>query len=573
MRIHSRGIPTAQRAVQLVGPDELVLNESKPVPTPGPHQFLAEVVAVGLCYSDQKLLKQFSSHVRKGPVISGVDPAVLAAFPGYVPADQPTVPGHEPVVRIVAVGPGVHRYKVGERCFIQADWRWLRTEASNGAFGYDFEGALQEYVLLDERLITSPEGESMLLRAPDGARSASAYALVEPWACVEQSYRTRERRTLRENGRLLVIADSTPDIEKLRRLLLAGPRPARMTWVSARLSVPARWPIPAERANSLAETQGGPYDDVIYFGHDPEMVERVFGRMANGGLLLIVLGGSRFGRPVNVALGAIHYRGLRLTGTRSHDPADAMQAIPESGELRPNNRVHVIGAGGPMGVMHVVRDICEGVVGLTMVACDLSAARLAALDRIARPRAKQHGAVYESYNSSRGLRPGPFDYSVVMVPSPSLVAAAVASSAPRAIVNIFAGIPADHSGPIDLDTLVERQVYLLGTSGSVMDDMRAVLAKVESGALDTNVSVAAVSGLDGAIDGIRAVETQTIAGKIIVYPHCRGLPLTRIEELPERCPAAAERLADGVWTREAEEALFAAFAPSRGSDSPMPGGS
>ena len=552
-------IPSTQRAIQLVGPDELVLNESKPVYAPGPHQILCQVVACGLCYSDLKLLKQFSQHVRKGPVISGIDPGVLASFPGYVPGDVPTVPGHEPVVKIVAVGPGVHRFRVGEQYFVQADWRWLRTAQSNGAFGYNFEGALQEYVLLDERLITSPEGEVMLLPAPVGRRSASAYALVEPWACVEESYRSVERRTLRAGGRLLVVADSTPDIEKLRRLIASGPQPARMTWVSPRLSVPARWPIPAERANSLAETQSGPYDDVIYFGHDADMVEKIFSRMGPNSLLVLVLGGSRFGRPVNVALGAVHYRNLRIVGTKTHDPADAFQPIPETSEIRPGSRVHIVGAAGPMGVMHVIRDICEGILGLTIVACDISPARLSALDRLAKPRAKHHGVVYESYNSTRGLNPGPFDYSVVMVPSPALVAEAVRTSAPRGIVNIFAGIPADKFGPIDMDCYVERQLYFVGTSGSVMSDMQAVLAKVEKGTLDTNVSVAAVSGLDGAVDGIRAVEVQSIPGKIIVYPACRGLPLTRLDELPQRWPEVAERLQDGVWTLEAERALLNLF--------------
>ena len=37
---NSRAIPQKQRAVQLVGPDQLTLNESKPVFEPGPHQVL-----------------------------------------------------------------------------------------------------------------------------------------------------------------------------------------------------------------------------------------------------------------------------------------------------------------------------------------------------------------------------------------------------------------------------------------------------------------------------------------------------------------------------------------------------
>lgn len=556
-------LPEVQRAVQLVAPDELILNAEKSVPAPGPYQILCEVVVVGLCFSDLKLLKQFSSHVRKSDVVSGIDPAVLEQFPGYVPGEAPTVPGHEPVVRVVKVGSAVRHFKPGERYFIQADWRWLKTAGSNGAFGYNFEGALQEYVLLDERIVTSPEGESMLLPAPEGDRSAAAFGLVEPWACAENSYRVRERRTLKAGGRLLVVADSTPDIEKLRRVFESGPRPARMTWVSPRLSIPAHWPVPAERANTLSEAQSGPYDDVLYFGHDPDMVEKIFAKTANNGLILLVLGSSKFGRPVQTALGAVHYRGVRIAGTRTHDPMDALKSIPESGELRPNDTCHVVGAGGPMGVMHVVRNICQGVVGLTVVAADLSNARLVALDRLARPKAKHYGVKYESYNSTSGTRPGPFDYAVIMAPVPALVAAAVEASSPRGIINIFAGIPVDKSGPVDLDIYTERQLYFIGTSGSDMSDMRVVLSKVESGALDTNVSVAAISGLDGAVEGIRAVEAQSVAGKIMVYPACRGLPLTRLEELSHSLPSVADGLADGVWTKAAEDALIEHFKDSK----------
>jgi len=98
-------IPAKQYAVQLVGPDQLILNKSKDVFKPGPHQILARVEVVGLCFSDLKLLKQFTAHVRKGPVVSGIDPETLKEIPSYVPDAAPTVPGHETVVRIVAVGP------------------------------------------------------------------------------------------------------------------------------------------------------------------------------------------------------------------------------------------------------------------------------------------------------------------------------------------------------------------------------------------------------------------------------------------------------------------------------------
>jgi D-arabinose 1-dehydrogenase-like Zn-dependent alcohol dehydrogenase len=100
-------LPKVQRAVQLVGPDSLELNAKKPVPAPGAAQILCRVEAAGLCFSDLKLLKQFASHARKGPVVSGIDPEVLKEIPSYVPGELPAVPGHEAVVRIASVGTGV----------------------------------------------------------------------------------------------------------------------------------------------------------------------------------------------------------------------------------------------------------------------------------------------------------------------------------------------------------------------------------------------------------------------------------------------------------------------------------
>ena len=76
-----------------------------------------------------------------------------------------------------------------------------------------------------------------------------------------------------------------------------------------------------------------------------------------------------------------------------------------------------------------------------------------------------------------------------------------------------------------------------------------MLRKVVTRQLDTNLSVAAVTGLDGAIDGIRAVEKNTMPGKIMVYPSLKGLKLTPLTELSPAVPL-------GQWTKSAEEALL-----------------
>jgi len=497
-------IPKTQRAVQLVGPDQLVLNESKPVPTPGPYQVLGKVEVVGLCFSDLKLLKQFTGHLRKAEITSGLDKDVLAEIPSYVPGPKPTVPGHETVVRIVAAGDRVKRARVGSRYLVQTDYRWLPTPGSCAAFGYNFEGALQEYVLMDERVITSPEGESMLLPVPEDV-SASAIALVEPWACVENSYAQIQRRQLKPGGKRLVVR-----------------KPEDMT--------------------------AGPFDDVIYYGSDPAVVEKLFSCVAVNGLLVICQCGGKFGRPVTTPIGRVHYGNLRIVGTSGDDVAAALATIPATSEVRPGDRINVIGAAGPMGMMHVIRDLSLGLPGVMVFAGDLNDERLAVLKRICEPVAKQNGVPLHPYNPQKETIAEPCSYIVIMAPVPALVAQAVEQAAPRTIINIFAGIPADKTAAVDLDTYIAKQMYFIGTSGSVLDDMKTVLAKVLSRRLDTNLSVAAVSGLDGAIEGIRAVEKNLLPGKILVYPSCKGLGLTPLGE--------------AVWNKASEDALLARFKPS-----------
>jgi len=546
-------LPKTQYAVQLVGPDELILNRSKEVFRPGRHQILCRVEVVGLCFSDLKLLNQFSSHVRKSEIVSGIDTGVLKEIPSYVPGEAPTVPGHETVVTIEAVGPGVENVKPGERFLVQTDYRWLRTANSNGAFGYNFEGALQEYVLMDERVILSPEGESMLIPVSEEL-SASAIALVEPWACVEDAYVSEERTSIKTDGRMLVVADVKIGKDAFENLFGRYGKPAQITWVSKSEAV--ELDVPVKIVADVSELGDAGYDDVIYFGSDANTVEALFAKIATRGLSNIVLCGGKFGRDVVTMVGRVHYGGIRIVGTTGSEPADSMEVIPETDEIREGDKINVIGAGGPMGAMHVIRNICQGVKGARVFAGDLDDNRLQILTRIAEPLAEKNGVEYRPYNPTKDEITAAFDYTVLMAPVPGLVAASLHSAARRGLINIFAGIPATVTAKIDLDTYIEKQLYFIGTSGSTLDDMKRMLEKAESGRLDTNVSVAAITGFEGATEGIRAVENRSIAGKIVVYPACRDMGLVTLEELNERMPEVAARLNNGLWTKEAEDKLL-----------------
>jgi L-sorbose 1-phosphate reductase len=550
-------LPKTQWALQLVGPDQLTLNKAKPVIPPGPHQIVCRVEAAGLCFSDLKLLKQFSQHARKTEILSGIDPSVLREIPSYVPGEKPAVPGHETVVRVWAVGEKITRFKPGERYLVQTDYRWLPTANSNGAFGYTFEGGLQEFVLLDERVIISPDGDSMLIPASDSL-GASAIALVEPWACVEDAYAAPERTTIKSGGHTLIVADNAIDAKQFKSFFDRFGRPGRITWCAGD-KAPSDLGEAVKAVTSLDQVTDGSCDDVMYFGSRPETVEALFLKIAARGLFNIILGGGSLDRKVTTAVGRVHYGGIRITGTAGSNPADAMAAIPPSGEIRKGDNIHVIGAGGPMGVMHVIRNLCQGVANITIYAGDVDENRLAILARLAEPLAEKNRAGFKKYNPKTATDHPEFDYVALMAPIPALVEQAVDTAAERAIINIFAGIPAGVTASIDLDRYIRRNMYFIGTSGSVLSDMITVLGKVESGRLDTDVSVAAVAGLDGAVDGIRAVEHRKIDGKIIVYPTCKGLPLTPLENLHQYAPQASQFLSDGRWNRQAEKTLLSHY--------------
>jgi threonine dehydrogenase-like Zn-dependent dehydrogenase len=538
-------IPEKQRALQLIASDQLRVNESKPVFQPGPHQLLCRVEVCGLCASDLKLLKQFSSHARKSEIVSGIGKDALAQMPNYVPGEKPVVPGHETVVRVVKVGADVKRFKTGERYLVQTDYRWLPTKNSNSAFGYNFEGALQEFVLVDERVITAPDGESMFIPAPEDL-SASAIALCEPWACVENAYVEKQRRTFKRDGKTLVVADAEKKIEGAGQISFAKPSAFSGTGFQ-----------PVSDGQDARPTI---FDDVIYFGSDAAVVEKLFANVGAKGLLVIVQGGKKFGRPVVTAVGRVHYGGIRIAGTTGNDFADALAVIPATAEIRPNDKISIVGAAGPMGVMHVVRDLCQGVPGVTIYAGVRRAdERLVALKKVAEPLAQKNKLAFKVYNPAENNPPVKFDYIVIMAPVPGLVTQAVKDAAPRAIINIFAGIPADKFAEIDLDAYIEKKCFFIGTSGSTLDDMKAVLKKVATRQLDTDLSVAAISGLDGAVDGIRAVEKNSMPGKIIVYPFAKGLKLTALTEVGREHSGVARELADGYWNKNAEAALKKEF--------------
>ncbi len=541
-------IPETQQALQFVGVKEAVVNPSKPMYEVGPRQILMKVEACGICFSDIKLINAFDGHPRKSEIVGGLTPEELAEIPTYQPGNLPVVPGHEPVAIVVKVGDEVKDYKVGERYLIQADYRHLPTARSNAAFGYNLDGALQEYTLVDERVIVDPvSGESFLIPVTDGP-AASAVGLIEPWATAEASYEWTERQTLLEGGQLLVVVDEGHAVEGVEELV-AQSAPAAITVVGA--------DYPGATRAELDALTDQKFNDIIYFGASGDTIEKLENMLPAKGILDVVLGGANVDRRTMIDVGRVHYDLIRYTGTRGTSAVDGYARIPATPALRAGDNVAIIGAAGPMGLMHVVLGAVSGTPDLSIDGIDVDDARLARLEEVAAPVAIKHEVPLRIINSTKDPIADAYSYVTVMVPAPALVNQAVELATPNSVVNAFAGIPAGQAVELDTDKIVGDGVYLSGTSGSRISDMISIKKKLEAGLIDTNVSLWAITGLAGVPDALEMVENRTSGGKILVYPQLADLGVVKLSDMHKVLPDVASMMEEGRWTRAAEKVLLA----------------
>ena len=100
-------------------------------------------------------------------------------------------------------------------------------------------------------------------------------------------------------------------------------------------------------------------------------------------------------------------------------------------------------------------------------------------------------------------------------------------------------------------------IRIIGSSGSRVNDMKAVVAKVESGKLATSRSLAAVGGLAQLLEGLEGLKANRFPGKTVIYPGIPDLPLAAVADLGARMSDVEGKLAPGgVWTNEAEKAFL-----------------
>lgn len=539
--------------------------EALPIPEPDDDQILVRVDAVGMCFSDVKLIKLGNEH----PKIFHRDLV-----------NNPTRVGHEAAFTVVKVGKNrTGQFYPGQRLAIQPD---IYRNQMNTAYGYAIPGGLIQFHLVGPEVLNA---DDTYVIPVDDSLSYAESALTEPWACVVAAYTQRRRLEPKESGLMWIAGqpgDQT-DYQFSRGLdcpgtvvlsdVPAGFKEQVLKAVGKNARVIEQNGLKPEDYPQFAQevTGGKGFDDIVLLKPTAaKTVGEAAKRIAFRGTFNVV-GDQPLDGPVSIDAGRIHYHYTTYIGNPGPDVAASYGETRNRAELIPGGTLVVVGAGGPMGQMHTQRALEMENGPSLVIATDVNDVRLDALKKSGSPIAQKRGKEFILINpttSSESLAAlvkrktgGKMaDDVVVCVPVGPLMEEAAKLLAPEGMLVFFAGVPVGTMINVDINNIYLNNMQLTGTSGSTMDDQRMVVQKTTAKELSPILSVAAVGGIEAALDGLDAMMTSKFTGKIIIFPQLTNLPLLGLNELKERYPDIGEKLGENnSWTVAAEQALFEKF--------------
>lgn len=235
-------------------------------------------------------------------------------------------------------------------------------------------------------------------------------------------------------------------------------------------------------------------------------------------------------------------------------------------------KLAILGGAGPMGIGAVELGIGYAGVG-QIVVTDLDQSRLDFAAKMSSPvHAMEKGVKLQYINTKNVEDPvkllldmsdGGFDDVFVMVPVPALFNMAEKICREDGCINFFAG-PAVHDlqGSLNLYRVHYDGIHVVGTAGSIPQDMVDVIGLIEQDAIRPGALVSHILGLNAASEALFAMETPSGAKKVCY----NGLdfPIVAISDLEElgKTNSLYEKLAKivaangGMWCEEAEHYLL-----------------
>ena len=283
------------------------------------------------------------------------------------------------------------------------------------------------------------------------------------------------------------------------------------------------------------------------------------------GCLLPYHGEGFFAGSLAEALGCVirGYKGFYHTEYTNYVRTDG---------AKKGGRLAILGGAGPMGIGAVELALGYGEIKQVVVT-DLNQQRLDfAAKSCSCARASEKGLQLHYLNTSGledpadallALSDGGFDDVFVMVPVPALFSLAERICREDGCINFFAG-PAVHDlpGSLNLYRVHYDGIHVVGTAGSIPQDMLDVLHLTEEGHIRPGALVSHILGLNAAADTLLAMEKPDGAKKICYNE--LDLPLTAIAdfaELGKTDPMFAQlhtlvQRHGGLWNAEAEAYLL-----------------
>ena len=269
------------------------------------------------------------------------------------------------------------------------------------AYGYTIPGGLIQFHVIGPEVLQADDGAYVLPVADQMGYAETA--LTEPWACVEGAYTQRRRLTPKAGGTMWLVGQPGDTaayafsrwLDAPTTIVLTDLPPALQALIQATTGaqVIVRNGLQAGDYAALgAELTGGQgFDDIVILApRSAETVSAAATLIARRGTLNLVGQQPLDGNP-QIDIGRIHYDYTAYLGTTGPEISAAYGETRNRCELRSGGVALFVGAGGPMGQMHVQRAIELPDGPHTIIATDVNDARLAALDHLFAALAQQHG--------------------------------------------------------------------------------------------------------------------------------------------------------------------------------------
>jgi threonine dehydrogenase-like Zn-dependent dehydrogenase len=523
------------------------------IPGIGEDELLVKIEAVGLCFSDVKLIRAGEGHPRV--VSENLE-------------KDPVIPGHEAVMSVVKVGKSLEgQFSEGQKFIIQAD---IYVNGKGFAYGYAIDGGMAQYSRIDQRVLNGDEGCYLLPIKED--TPVAVAALMEPWTCVKASYMIDNRTVPLKGGSVLIAASGgNAEIYKAGELLKNNPA-AEITVsnLSGEAIETLKNELPEARIEKAGSLDGKAFDDIFICDVTDPGEACSLAKLCKRGAVVSFIGETPDGEG-DFDAGSIHYEGWFYQGTESRNFSEAYGRNVRS-RVKKGGTCWLPGGAGAMGQMHTQLAVESPEGPSRILVTDMDNARIENVKQLLADKIKERNIEFKAMNPAdfdgpadfdkavREFAPEGFDDIIMLVPVIPVLNASAKHLGRNGVMNIFAGIPAGKEGSLNIKDIARGGIRYIGSSGSRTEHLRQTLELAESGTLNPVTALAAIGGMKVLKKGLQAVIDAEFPGKTVIFPNCEDMPLTPVQDIPGLGENLDETLsADGFYTKKTEEKLFEKF--------------